>query len=145
VWTNMMENVLAEGSEDKLTASPACSYRQLTAIAASRRLFAKALCVISICTHWVQLLTTAERGRCSGVETDSRSAGHEITRILRIPKVHYRVHNSQWGDSSPHSTPYFFEVRFNIILQATAWPRADGTVARVLRVAREKILIGRLV
>jgi hypothetical protein len=27
VWTNMMENVLAGGSEDKLTASPACSYR----------------------------------------------------------------------------------------------------------------------
>jgi len=56
----------------------------------------------------------------SGVETDSRSAAQEITRILRIPNVHYRVHNSPSGDSSPHTTPYFGEVRFNIILPATA-------------------------
>jgi len=89
----------------------------------------------------VQLLTTAESGRCSGIETDSRSTGHEITHILRIPKVHYRVHNSPSGDCSPHVTPYFFEVRFNSILPATA----DETVARVLRMACEKILIGCLV
>jgi hypothetical protein len=68
-------------------------------------------------------------------ETDSRSASHEILRLLWNPTVHYRVHKSPPLDLSLcHTntvhilTTSSFKIHFNIILSSTRrsseWPLA---------------------
>jgi len=55
-------------------------------------------------------------------KTDSRSAGHEISLLLRSPMVHYRVHKSSpVGSSSPvKKLPVYKPKHSTVVSQKTA-------------------------
>ena len=79
--------------------------------------------------HWihkVSYLLTCSMEHSPSWEANRFSASQEILRILRNPKVHYRIHNSRQHvhvlsqiDLVHTSTSHFLKIHLNIILPST--------------------------